>query len=99
MSPFWCLEFRGGLQIFRKFLQLHNSRGVHIDYAKGCTTEDPYFDSGRSKGMFLFFTAAMAPGPTQPSVQCLKHIIHSRLKRPQHESGHSPLCSTEVENA
>jgi len=49
---------------------------------------------------FLFTTRSRpAPGPTQPPIQWVPDTISLGVKRPVREAYHSPLPSTEVNNA
>jgi len=50
------------------------------------------FDSRRGLGIFLFTTASrMAPGPTQPSIQCEPAAPSPRVKRPGRKADHLNL--------
>jgi len=58
------------------------------------------FESRQGLGIFQFTTASRpALGPSQPPLQWVPGALSLGVKRPTHESDHSPLSSAEVKNA
>jgi hypothetical protein len=53
---------------------------------------------GRSKICFLSMSSRPILGPTQPPIQWVSGALSSGVKRPGHESDHSPPTSAEVKN-
>jgi hypothetical protein len=59
----------------------------------------PGFDSGQGQGLFLFVTASRPTlGPTQPSMKWVPRALSPGVKRPEHETDHSPPSGAEIMN-
>jgi hypothetical protein len=57
----------------------------------GWTAKELLFDSWQKKKFFLFSEWSIsALGPTQPLVHCVLQALSPSLKRPVHETIHSP---------
>jgi hypothetical protein len=74
--------------------------GIAQWYSAGYGLDDPWFDSWRGLGIFLFITTSRPSlGPTQPPIQWVPGAVSLGVKRPGHEADLSPPSSAEVKNA
>jgi hypothetical protein len=67
-----------------------------LNLAQFILARDPSSSPGRVKNFLFSISSIPAVGSTQPHIQWVPGALSPGVKRPEHETDHSPKASTEV---